>query len=286
MKLFFALIAASALICGFVGGLIFGQVFSVLSAVIGAVGLATVVLGLGAILTGREDRNAKGKVPPDIRAVFDRMSGGYGAVSGIKSGWKPRPFHENKSKSDFFEWFANVAPWNEVDAAVVTVLIERLDGNPLFEVFVHAARETSLIRKFAQLNQLARTESGRHAVAPRVAVMLSGAAEDSRELIAKALSRKSTSDLQTHYSRAVDSLEAAIAIEPNIALLYLQMATLKAMVGRNAEAASFCEAGLEKVAALKAMSFDRSTLSSIRDANADLVRVESHLKSVLDRVST
>lgn len=285
MKLFLALILISAIICGFAGGWISGQTFSILAAVIGAVGLAAVVLGLGAILTAREEKKASGKVPPNIREVFERMASGHSAVSGIESSWKPRPFHENKSRSDFLQWFANVKPWNEVDAEVLSVLIDRFDGNPLFEVFVHASREQSLVRKFSQLNQLARTESGRHAIGPRVAVMLSSAAEDSREAIAKALNRKHEGDLQRHYSLAVDSLEAALVIEPNIVLLYLQMATLKAMVGRNEEASSFCKAGLAKIASLKTMPFDRSTLASVREANADMGRMESHLKSVLARVS-
>lgn len=285
MKMFIVVIVIATIIGGFVGGEMTDKTFSILGATVGGVGLTTILLGLGAYFTAQEEKKKKQQLPPEIRGVFDRMFGGPNALSAQPSAWRPRPFYENKTKEDFLQWFANVPPWNKVDAAIIGMLINRFESNPLFEVFVHTSQDQSLINKYAQLNQMARTDAGKFAICPKIAMILSSAAEDSRAVIAKAMSNNNANDLKKHYGRAVDALETAIQIEPYIVLLYLQIATLKAMIGKNAEATEFCRAGLKKIDEQRKIPFNQSSIESVRGAHAENERIESHLKSVLVNVS-
>ncbi len=285
MKMFIVVIVIATIIGGFVGGEITDKTFSILGATVGGVGLTTILLGLGAYFTAQEEKKKKKQLPPEIRGAFDRMFGGHNALSAQPSAWRPRPFYENKTKEDFLQWFANVPPWNKVDAAIIGMLINRFESNPLFEVFVHTSQDQSLINKYAQLNQMARTDAGRVAICPKIAMILSSAAEDSRAVFAKAMSNNNAYDQKNHYIRAASSLETAILIEPTIVLLYLQMATLQAMTGRNAEATKFCRAGLKEIDEQRKIPFNRSSIESVRGTHAENDRIESHLKSVLENVS-
>tara|TARA_B100001167_G_C16550762_1_gene203330 strand:+ start:139 stop:423 length:285 start_codon:yes stop_codon:yes gene_type:complete len=71
MKLFIAILIAATLIGGFAGGEIMDINFSILGAVIGGVGTAAVLLGLGAYFTAQEEK--KSDLTPEMRGVFDRM---------------------------------------------------------------------------------------------------------------------------------------------------------------------------------------------------------------------
>lgn len=73
MKIFFVVIAIATLMGGFVGGELMDNTFSLLGAVVGGVGLTTVLLGLGAFFTAQEERKKKEALPPEIRGVFDRL---------------------------------------------------------------------------------------------------------------------------------------------------------------------------------------------------------------------
>lgn len=285
MKMFILVIVIATVIGGFVGGEIMDKTFSILGATIGGVGLTAILLGLGAYFTAQEEKKRKQQLPPEIRGVFDRMFGGPGTTSVAPSAWKPCPFYANKTRDDFLRWFANVPPWNKVDATIIEMLIGKFGSNPLFEVFVHTSQEEGLINKYAQLNHIARTDAGRFAIYPRIAMILSAAAEDSRAAIAKAMNNKNVDALKTHYPKAIDALETAILIEPNIVLLYLQMATLRAMIGKNEEAAEYCRAGLKKIDEQKKVPFDRSAIESVKSAHAENERIGEQLKSVLAQVS-
>lgn len=74
MKIFIAVIVAAIVIGGLVGGELMGQTFSLTGAVIGGVGLASVLIGLGAFFDAQEKKNRKKKLTPEMRAVFDRMA--------------------------------------------------------------------------------------------------------------------------------------------------------------------------------------------------------------------
>lgn len=285
MKMFILVIVIATVIGGFVGGEIMDKTFSILGATIGGAGLTTILLGLGAYFTAQEEKKRKQQLPPEIRGVFDRMFGGPGTTSAAPPAWKPCPFYANKTRDDSLRWFANVPPWNKVDATIIEMLIGKFGSNPLFEVFVHTSQEEGLINKYAQLNHIARTDAGRFAIYPRIAMILSAAAEDSRAAIAKAMNNKNVDALKTHYPKAIDALETAILIEPNIVLLYLQMATLRAMIGKNEEAAEYCRAGLKKIDEQKKVPFDRSAIESVKSAHAENERIGEQLKSVLAQVS-
>jgi hypothetical protein len=72
MRLFILVIVAAAVIGGFVGGELMGMTFSLTGAVVGGLGLAAVLLGLGAYFHAQEERK-KAALTPEILAVFGRM---------------------------------------------------------------------------------------------------------------------------------------------------------------------------------------------------------------------
>src|SRR4051812_47633879 len=73
--MFLLVVIASAILGGFVGGELADRTFLLGGAVIGGVGVAAVLLGLGAYFDSQERKRPKGQVEltPEIRGVFDRM---------------------------------------------------------------------------------------------------------------------------------------------------------------------------------------------------------------------
>lgn len=71
MKLFIGILFAAAILGGFAGGEISDTSFSIIGMIIGGVGTAAVLLGLGAYF----DKQAKKQsdLPDDVRDIFDRM---------------------------------------------------------------------------------------------------------------------------------------------------------------------------------------------------------------------
>lgn len=76
MKLFIAIVAAATVVGGFVGGELTGTTFTLSGAVVGGVGTAAVLLGLGAYFDSQERKRRDTALPPEVRAVFDRMTAG------------------------------------------------------------------------------------------------------------------------------------------------------------------------------------------------------------------
>jgi primosomal protein N' len=282
MKLFIALIVGASIVGGFVGGLFTGATFSIIGAAIGGVGLAATVLSLGAFLTAQDERKKKQSVPPDVRAVFEGMLGGV--PNRGSAVWRARPFHANKSDADFLEWFKSVSPWSELDEALVKILIDKFRGNPLFEVFVHTSREQGLVAKYAKLNQQARGRQAEAAICPRIAMILANAAEDNRARLARALGSGDNKAMNDSYPKAVDAVEVALVLAPRIALLHLQMATLKKLAGKKEEAAHYCRSGLQVVEEQKAVPFHLSLLSSVREGQQQNQRIAAELRSVLAKL--
>jgi hypothetical protein len=87
MKIFIIVIAVATLLGGFVAGELNGVTFMLTGAVIGGVGTAAVLLGLGAFFTAQEERKRKtvGTPPltPEIREVFARMAGRPAATQTV-----------------------------------------------------------------------------------------------------------------------------------------------------------------------------------------------------------
>ena|SRR5438094_2247419 len=73
MKRFIAVIVAATVIGGFVGAELMDSSFSITGAVGGGVGTAAILLGLGAFFDAQERKRKEKLLPPEMRAVFDRM---------------------------------------------------------------------------------------------------------------------------------------------------------------------------------------------------------------------
>lgn len=73
LRTFGWVLLAATIIGGFVGGELADRAFSITGAVVGGVGTATVLLSLGAYFDAQERRRRDAALPPEMRAVFDRM---------------------------------------------------------------------------------------------------------------------------------------------------------------------------------------------------------------------
>lgn len=72
MFAFVIVLIVAFVVGGLVGGELVGGTFSFLSATVGCVGTAVVLLGLGAYFHAQE-RKRSGELTPETRSVFDRM---------------------------------------------------------------------------------------------------------------------------------------------------------------------------------------------------------------------
>ena len=91
MKIFIAVIPAAVVIGGFVGAELMDSSFSITGAVVGGVGTAAVLLGLGAFFDAQERKRKEKALQPEMRAVFDRMFGNDASQKQQHSKSAPRP---------------------------------------------------------------------------------------------------------------------------------------------------------------------------------------------------
>lgn len=286
MRVFVLVLVAAAAIGGFVGGELSDSTFSLLGVVAGGVGTGAVLLGLGAYFTAQEERRKQEALPPEMRRVFDRMFGSpekARALVGTAAKWRPRGFHQNQSKSDYEEWFANAPGWNRVDPRLTSLLIDRLDGNPMFEVFVHASQDCDLVPKYEPLRALFERGVGDVAALPRVAELLcaAGTAQGARCAEILQSRRSDQKELSEIYYNAINACEASMHIEPNFLPAYVQSALLRSMLNKKDEAANFCRLGLEAVDRLRSAPFHRSKVATVKNAHRDLDETQNQLKSIL-----
>lgn len=286
MRAFILVLLVATVIGGFVGGELSDRMFSLLGALIGGVGTAAILLGLGAYLTAQEERRKRESLPPEMRQVFDRMFGSPEKARSLVAAarnWRPRPFYQNHSKEDQEDWFANAPGWNRVDSRLISLLIARLDGNPMFEVFVHASQDCGIIPKYELLSALFDQGVGNVAALPRVAEFLctAGATQGSRCAEILQSKKGNQKELSTLYGNAMNACEASVAIEPNYLPAYVQLALLRSMLDKKDDASNFCRLGLEAVARLRSAPFHLSELATVKNAHRDLDQVESQLKSIL-----
>lgn len=286
MRAFVLAIVVATVIGGFVGGELSDRTFSLLGALVGSVGSATVLLGLGAYFTAQEERRRKDALPPEVRQVFDRMFGSPERARALIAGARdsrPRPFHDNRSKADQADWFANAPGWKRVDSRLASLLIDRLHGNPMFEVFVHASQDCGVIPKYEPLSTLFDRGAGSIAALPKVAEILctAGAAQGVRFAELFQSTRGDQKEMSRLYGNAMNACEASVHIEPNYLPAYVQLALLRSMLNKNEDAASFCRLGLEAVSRMRSAPFHRSELPSIKNAHRDLDHIEGQLKSIL-----
>lgn len=90
MKLFLIILAAATILGGFAGAEIFNTSFSIIGAVIGGVGTAAILLGLGAYFDSQAKKSSD--LSPEVRAIFDRM------ITGKSN---PTPQDIRKAKQTF-----------------------------------------------------------------------------------------------------------------------------------------------------------------------------------------
>lgn len=286
MRVFVLVLVAATVIGGFVGGELSDRTFSLLGAVVGGLGTGAVLLGLGAYFTAQEERRKREALPPEIRQVFDRMFGSQENAQALVTAadkWRPRAFHQNQSKADYEEWFANAPGWSRVDPRLTSLLIDRLDGNPMFEVFVHASQDCNLVPKYEPLRALFDRGVGNVAALPRVAELLcaAGSAQGARCAEILQSRRGNQKELSELYANAINAFEASMHIEPNYLPAYVQLALLRSILYKKDEAANFCRLGLEAVVRLRSTPFHRSELATVKNAHRDLDEVENQLKSIL-----
>lgn len=276
MRAFIIVLVVATVVGGFVGGELMGTTFSLTGAVVGGVGVGAVLLGLGAFFHAQEEKKRKQSVPSDVRAVFDRMMA-PGQSTPIKplAGWKPRPFHKNESKEQTAEWFAHVEPWSRLDPRLMRVLTERLYGNPMFELFVHASQNCGVIPQYAPLRGLFDKGVGDVAACPNVAKILGAAGAKHAMIFAGLLQAgKRDKSVEEHYQNALDACEAAIHVEPGFLSGYVQLGRMRQLVGKTDDAIQVCMRGLVQVERMKKAPLpsrpDMNLAGAVGDAEAQL----------------
>jgi hypothetical protein len=282
MRAFVVVFVVATVLGGFVGGELMGATFSLTGAVVGGVGTAAVLLGLGAFFHAQEEKKRKKDLPPEMRAVFDRMIGrGQPPPAKVKAArrWTPRPFHANTSKDQVLEWFAHVEPWNRLDPRLLRVLTDRLYGNQMFELFVHASQDSGVIAEYVPLRALFDKGVGDVAACPQVAqILVMAGAKHAMSFAALVGAGKIGDDAaEKLYGNAVDCCEAAIYVEPSCLPGHLQLARLKKLIRKTDEAAAFCKRGLAEVERMK-----RSPMSTARpDMMGRVHEIEGQLRTLM-----
>lgn len=229
MRMFVLVIGVATVVGGFVGGELSDKTFSITGAVGGGVATTAVLLGLGAYFHAQEERKRKANLPPEVRAVFDRMVGqSFGVSPRANRGWTPRPFFKNQSKSDFQTWFRNVAPWSSLDPRLTNLMIDRLHANPTFEVFVHVSQDLNLVPQYASLRTLFDSGAADVGAWPRIAAILYAAGAQARSRVGQLVGApdRHKDELTKQYSRAGAAFESALLLEPKFLPAYYELAQL------------------------------------------------------------
>lgn len=181
-----------------------------------------------------------------------------------KNSFVPRPFFENKTKEEFQEWFRNVPEWNTLDSGITDSLIDRMLGDPYFELFMFTSMELNLIKEYIPLRQFVGKEYGNVAIYSKIANSLfqKGLANFRKAEEIKQLGfpdgsvgNKRFNEFKTYYKNSMDSFESAIHVEPDFLMPYPFLAKLKLMVNRHNEAFEFCKQGLERIDQMKKIPF-------------------------------
>jgi hypothetical protein len=209
----------------------------------------------------------------DIKSLFR-------SVRLRAAAWKPRPFHENKSKHDIAEWFAHVDPWTPLDPRIIQLLIQRLYGNPMFEVFVHASQDCNVVSEYAPLRALFDKGVGEFAACGKIAQLLTAAGVANgvgfTELMRSPKPDKV--ELGRLYANALNACEAAVNVEPSFLPAYGQLALLRQLTGKTEDAISFCEQGLAQVEKMKTYPLPRRPEMNLAGSVDD---VEEELRAIL-----
>ena len=177
--------------------------------------------------------------------------------------WKPCPFPENKTKADCKEWLCNTpnSPWAIVDPKIIDIYIDRMFGNPEFELFIWTSFELMLIKEYASLIRFG--DNLQFAVCPKTAEMLHKGGLSHQDAAMKILQNASQNNISDkeekgfrfHMSLASNAYESAILVEPNGLAAYTSLAALKALAKKPEAAAKYCKAGLARIEEMKTVPF-------------------------------
>lgn len=214
-----------------------------------------------------------------------------GLLNRLFSGSDPkfsRPFHKNETTADLKEWFAKAPNWKALDSRITDVLIERLQGNPMFEVFVHLSWDTGLIKEYAALGKSLESRFSEPQWAPMFSEALcanitkilyrTGCSNRDRVVELMRSSRCSHDELKKHYRFAMDAFECSINMQPTFLLGYLALAALKHLVNRPEEAREFCDRGLAQAEKMKE---DMKTVPFPADIRNAIEEGEAKLRELL-----
>lgn len=173
-----------------------------------------------------------------------------------KNSFVSRPFFENKTKEEFQEWFRNVPEWNALDPGITDCLIDRMLGDPYFELFMFTSMELNLIKEYIPLRQFVGKELGAIAIYSKIASSLYQKglvnfrkAEEIKQLVFPdgSVGDKRFNEFKTYYKNAMDAFESAIHVEPDFLMPYPFLAKLKLMINHHDEALEFCKQGLSRI---------------------------------------
>ena len=89
MRLFFFVLVVATVLGGFIGGELTDTTFTITGAAVGGIGTAAVLLGLGAYFDSQERKRRDKDLPPEVRAVFDRLT----KQEGLRSAARSAPAH-------------------------------------------------------------------------------------------------------------------------------------------------------------------------------------------------
>lgn len=212
-----------------------------------------------------------------VRGLFQRML-------GSRQGPVARPFFKNKTRDEFLEWFAHVAPWSGLDSRITALIVARFDPGVIFESFVLASDEYGLVPQYIALRKFLDTPSGHLAICPSIAQILSLAAENSRSFVIRAMESKQSpvEEVVWHNRNALMALEAAVQIEPDYLPPYLQFALLRAMMRKHDEARTYCMMALERIDEQKKIPSHKSEIESVRQGYEQMLEIESQIQRLLE----
>lgn len=168
--------------------------------------------------------------------------------------WVPRPFYENKTKADFREWFLNVPEWSILDTRITDILIDRMFGDPDFELFMHYSTENNLIIEYASLRNLLDSEGNQCAICPKVSQILYQKGVREFEKCANLLQHQSATShevIMEGYKLAKWGFETSILVEPDYLPPYYNLASLALMLSNSEDAKTLCGKGLYRINKMK-----------------------------------
>ena len=190
-----------------------------------------------------------------------------------------RPFHKNETKADFREWFSKAPSWNTLDPRITDALVERLYGNPMFEVFVQLSWEADLIKQYAPLAQSLGSGIVEELYGQINQILYRIGCSSLDRMIELMKSPQRNEDaLKQSYGIATDSFESSIELQASFLPAYVQLAVLKQIFNRDDEAREFCNRGLAEVEKLKKVPLPSRPDMNLR---ASVDEIEIKLRAVL-----